>query len=443
MMNEHGMKRYMKRLYLSRNRILRKYPFFGMMLMYLNPEVVPGMATASTNGKWIRFSPEYIDEMSDERLDFLFIHELLHVVLGHICRGDGLNQVIYNLACDIVVNSTILGEPGLIKNSDKEKYEHLYHLTPSGEEGRLYSAEEVYHQIAKLMPLEGCGGKKCCNEKNRDSDGNGDGDSDNDNNSDKDQPCDAKKCPFQGKGMGIDIDNHSDWDRKPDKEADELSRLWKRRVILAAFTIERNERYQSTNCGDIPLFAKRIVEEIANPQIDWRTILIDFVQEEINDYSFSPPDKRIQDAGFFLPDFNSKDEEVRNILFMIDTSGSMTSEEISAAFSEVFGAIEQFGGGLSGWLGFFDAEVKPAIAFEDVDDLLSITPVGGGGTSFKAIFEYVAESFKDDTLSSIIIMTDGYAGFPNESAANGIPVLWLMTNHVVTPPWGKTARIEV
>ena len=40
------------------------------------------------------------------------------------------------------------------------------------------------------------------------------------------------------------------------------------------------------------------------------------------------------------------------------------------------------------------------------------------------------------------MLTDGYAPFPPESAANGVPVLWLINNEGVNPPWGKTARIE-
>ena len=44
--------------------------------------------------------------------------------------------------------------------------------------------------------------------------------------------------------------------------------------------------------------------------------------------------------------------------------------------------------------------------------------------------------------TSIIIMTDGYAPFPKQEAANNIPVLWLINNTYVTPPWGKIARIS-
>lgn len=64
----------------------------------------------------------------------------------------------------------------------------------------------------------------------------------------------------------------------------------------------------------------------------------DFIQEEVVDYSFAPPDRRFDDSPFFLPDFNGKEDRVEDILFMIDTSGSMSDDMIAAAYSEVKGA---------------------------------------------------------------------------------------------------------
>ena len=46
-------------------------------------------------------------------------------------------------------------------------------------------------------------------------------------------------------------------------------------------------------------------------------------------------------------------------------------------------------------------------------------------------------------IAGIIILTDGYAPFPDEKEAMGIPVLWLLNNKDVDPPWGKVARIKV
>lgn len=66
-----------------------------------------------------------------------------------------------------------------------------------------------------------------------------------------------------------------------------------------------------------------------------------------------------------------------------------------------------------------------------------------GGTDFNIIFEYVMEHIDEMNPSSIIILTDGYAPFPPEENAGDIPVLWLLNNEEVNPPWGKVARINI
>ena len=190
------------------------------------------------------------------------------------------------------------------------------------------------------------------------------------------------------------------------------------------------------------MFAERIIKELHGAQTDWRAILNDFIQEEVVDYSFSPPDRRFDESPFFLPDFNGKEDIVQDILFMVDTSGSMSDAMITAAFSEIKGAIDQFDGKLSGWLGFFDAAVIEPKPFSTEEEFKIIRPVGGGGTDFQIIFEYVAKHMEKPP-ASIIVLTDGFAPFPKEKLSMGIPVLWLLNNEEVDPPWGKVARITI
>ncbi len=233
------------------------------------------------------------------------------------------------------------------------------------------------------------------------------------------------------------VDDHSFWNGD---EEDNIGRdTWLNRMIDTTDIIARSEGGNSR--GTTPLAAQRVVEEIKNPVLDWRTILNEFVQEEICDYSFSPPDKRMEDSPFFLPDFNEKDESIKDILFMIDTSGSMSDAQITECYSEIYGAIGQFGGKLQGKLGFFDAVVVEPIPFENEDEFKIIRPKGGGGTSFDIIFDYVEKEMEEEPPVSIVILTDGYAPIPDESRAGGIPVLWIINNKEVTPPWGKIARI--
>jgi predicted metal-dependent peptidase len=241
-----------------------------------------------------------------------------------------------------------------------------------------------------------------------------------------------------GRGSYYVFDDHSHWEKGGDRE---LSDAWAKYFEDACKVVSIED--PSNKRGLLPAFAERILKERSKHQTNWREILDNFVQDEIDDYSFNPPDRRFSDSIFMLPDFNEASETVKNVLFMVDTSGSMSDDMISQAYQEIRGAIEQFGGKLEGYLGFFDAVIVKPVAFSTVDELNIIRPFGGGGTRFDIIFDYVETEMKDNPPSNIVILTDGYARFPNEDAANGIPVLWIINNDEVVPPWGKHTVITV
>ena len=362
------VRQYINRLLLARMRILCSHGFYGLLLMHMIYSIDEGCETAYTDGVRIAFSPFFLEELSDKELDYVLMHEILHVVLQHCLRGEYKDNERYNIAADIVINSTIMHE-----NDDKASsitlstYGESMHIAPDGKEGYLYTAEEVYEMLqSKQKNFAEC--------------------------------CEAIKV-----------------------------------------------RDASNNRGTLPMFAQRMLEKLKKPQTNWRTILNDFIQEEICDYSFSPPDRRFQDSPFFLPNFNEmgKNDNVSDILFFIDTSGSISDNDMTTAYSEIKGAIDQYDGKLQGWLGFFDAAIIEPKPFSSFEEFNVIKPAGGGGTDFQIIFEYVNQHMKEKEPNCIIILTDGYAQFPKEELANDIPVLWLINNQDVTPPWGKVARFTI
>lgn len=378
---------YMRKILVARMSILSRNGFFGLLLMHMKFALDSTVGTAATDGERIFFDPEFLYELSDSELVFILMHEIMHVILKHNFRTGGRDEYGFNIACDIVVNSNILqAAGGDLRSITLSKYGESMHTAPDGAEGCHYTAEEVYEML-----------------------------------------------PVSIKGIGSCIgfgDDHSKW-RSTGDEAHET--LWNNRI--------RDAYEASKGRSNIPLGAERALKELMSPKMDWKTLLNDFIQEEIVDYSFMPPDRRFTDSPFFLPDLNETETVVKDILFMIDTSGSMTADEITQAYSEVKGAIDQFGGKLEGWLGFFDAAVVPPEPFADESEFKVIRPKGGGGTSFEVIFDYVRSEMADREIASIIIMTDGQAPFPDESSAMGIPVLWMINNEDITPPWGKVARL--
>ncbi|MBR3781360.1 MAG: hypothetical protein IKK63_09195 [Clostridia bacterium] len=399
-LSDAKLKEYSRKLLSARMNLVISHPFYGALLMHVTLSVDETCDTAYTDTERICFGAEFLDNLSAREVEFVMLHEIMHIVLHHCKRGLGYNQLVFNIACDIVVNSTILESFG--DDTSKitlSKYGESIHLVPDGREGRLFSAEEVYSMLMK----------------------------------DKEFSKKAIEIAFS--------DDHSQWkDENDDSSYDSLN-IWNQRVVNAAETATKMAGKAN---GNLPRFAEALLNREKKRRLDWRTLLREFIEEDISDYSFNPPDRRFSDSGFFLPDFNGdvSGEKVRKILFMIDTSASISEKTIHQAFNEIECALEMFSGGLEGWLGFFDGGVKDPVPFENTDELRNIRPVGGGGTSFREIFRYIRENMKEEPPASIVIFTDGYDKFPEEDAAMGIPVLWVICKTKVTPPWGVTARIE-
>ena len=389
-------KKYSQKLLLSRFRVLNKHGFYGLLLMHMHFGLDEDCQTAYTDGYRINFSPKFLDELSNDEVDFVLMHEIMHVVFKHCFRGSKADPYLFNVACDIVVNSNILQSNGMnLKSITLSKYGESMHLTPTKQEGYLFTAEEVYQMLIKQ----------------------------------------ASKNPSKAKNMGESFDDHSHWEETDD---DFTLDEWERRIVNAVESVSK----RNDGCGGIPLGVERIINELKNSTIDWKMLLNDFISLEVGDYSFTPPDRRM-DGPFFMPDFNEMIEcegDPKNILFMVDTSGSINTKQVTQAYSEIKGAIEQFNS-LSGFLGFFDEKVYEPVEFSSVEDVLSIIPKGGGGTNFYKIFEYVMKM--EVKPKALIILTDGYATFPPEKYREGIPVIWVINNTDITPPWGEVARMKV
>ena len=417
-----------KKIYLSKLRLLANYGFFGSLLIGMNfmlitdEELFKNSTGAATDGKTIYFKPDELDSYSNQELDIVIMHELLHIALKHVFRGKSFDKEKYNRACDIVVNSNIRHCLGLNDNESlRVKGLPLEHKTPTGQEGKLYSAEEVYDM---LMDGEFLGSKPSRNKTNSD-----------DSHSSNNKKSQSKN--HQNK----QIDDHAPWDQVEELDDYEEDLLDQR--ILKAYEIAnaQNNASQDRSRGIVPLGIERQIKALREPQINWKEYLQAFIQENIVDYSFSPPDRRFQDSDFILPDLNETEVLVKNILFMVDTSGSMSTKDITDCYSEINGAIQQYHGKLQGYLGFFDAGVANVVEFDYDTDITKIVPYGGGGTDFNAIFKYVKDHMINNLPSSIIILTDGYCPWPKEKDTLGIPVLWIINNEEMTPPYGKVARI--
>jgi len=395
----------------------------------------------STNGKCICFDADWLIKLDKTAIDFMLCHQLMHIALRHIYRPEFFQGEMFLIACDIVANSNLelLGwRYEKIKNVGKIYYETFF----PAETGRNLTVKETIKKIPfdpasmdeskkrrYMIDSEKYWGKIIDPEKEGTFILGPD---------DRDIEDISDECKTGGEHLFLKKENYDDYFcEEENNDSQEHERMVCENISDAIKDLRlmkgRNsaidsERNMALNCYS---------------NLDWRKLLNCIISDELLDYSFLPPDRRLQDSGFFMLDFNVCSDQEKKILFWVDTSGSVDDDVLSAIYGEIYSALMIFDGKLSGMLGFFDTQVTPPIPFCSVSELLSIVPKGGGGTDFNCVFNFMQKHMREDDFSNVVIFTDGMADFPEECPIKDVQVLWLFSDKNVSASWGKWAYVDV
>lgn len=381
----------------SRVQLLIRFPFYGTLALSLNVVEEPSVKTAATDGKNFYYSPDFIEKLTLEETNWIMAHEVMHCALGHIWRRGSRQKEKFNIAADYAIHSILMESKQNSGSSDLQM-----------PEGCLYdkkfdnmSAEAIYEMLPDT-PQSNMGGAG---------------------------------------GAGGTIDNHDMWDN-PDVQQgrQEKQQDWTEKMLSSAEIAEAKSQ------GSVPGGISRLIGKIKKPQKDWRQLLAEFVQFEVFDYGFLPPDKRYY--GFsdaLMPDFNEETEKVQDMVFAVDTSGSIGDEELMVVFSELVGMMQQFNNSVQGRLIYVDSKVAAVYDFEDVDDILKSKPAGGGGTDMEEAIRYTQQKVEDGEwdVAGMTILTDGYTDYRMNDNEFDFKLLWLVTNEDQTPPYGTVARLQL
>ena len=179
--------------------------------------------------------------------------------------------------------------------------------------------------------------------------------------------------------------------------------------------------------GEIPESILRDIDELINPRLPWPTLLNKFVSTTVKlNYSWARRNRRYKTV--YLPSLHSYG--LSSLTFAIDTSGSVTSEDLRTMLSEIRGIQNSFHPKHMKILDC-DAEIHNVYDINYTTDILSLEFSGGGGTSFEPVMEYV----KKNPTQALIYFTDLHADVPIDPK---IPVLWICTSDAEKMPFGKT-----
>jgi len=358
--------------------------------------------TACTNGRDEMYGATFIEGLNDAELRFLVLHEVYHKLYRHLTTWQHLykeNPRVANISCDYVINDKIMseyGKDGWVKMPEGGCYDPKY----SG-----WDTAQVYNDLKEGQDEDDSG------------QGNGGGQGDGQG----------------GDGLPQGFDAH-DWDGAQDMTADEQHEL--------ARDIDEAVRQGALIAGKLGSGGDRNLDELMQPQVDWREVLRDFVQTTCagTDYStWRRPSRRYIGADIYMPSGIS--EQVGELVVAIDTSGSIGGRELSAFLSEVKAVCDTVHPDKLRLL-YWDTKVCRDEVYEvnEQDDLVNSTkPAGGGGTCVECVPTYLREH--NINPQACIVLTDGYLYGGWGQWAN--PVLWcVLDNERAKPDVGVTVNIK-
>lgn len=144
-----------------------------------------------------------------------------------------------------------------------------------------------------------------------------------------------------------------------------------------------------------------------------------------DDYSWRKPNKKFPDI--YLPSLHS--ESIDNISVLIDTSGSITNEDLKAFFTEIQ-AIKDSLNPESLWVGSFDTQLYDSKLF---DNFTELKLQGGGGTYSTPIKKYIEEN----NPNILLVFSDMYMDFSSLKTVDYDHLYWIATaGHIPTVPLG-------
>lgn len=369
----------------ARSNLVMMHPFFGTLALRLKLVQDPKIDSASCDGITMRYSPSFVDKLSLQEVQGLLAHEVLHPAFLHHTRRGNRDVRKWNIACDHVINN-VLKKAGF----------QLPKGTYADQQYDGMSAEHVY----SILPDEPNGGDASSGNSN---DPGGDGGVQDSPNS-------------QNNGGSQSQQNHEESE-------------WKVAVSQAAHVAKQ--------AGKLPGGIDRIIEDLLEAQIPWRTILRRFMTEQSNDdFSWRRGNRRFVANGLYLPSRVSQDC-MGDIVVVIDTSGSIGDEELTEFGSEIKAIVEDVRPTRTIVM-YCDSRIAHVDEFGP-DEQLHFAAHGGGGTDFRPPFAWLDE--QQITPRALVYLTDGYGPFPEKEP--NFPTMWVINNYNVTPPHGEHLILEV
>jgi predicted metal-dependent peptidase len=344
------------------------------------------------------YNTRFIEMLRPKEIEFLFGHEVLHCVYDHFGRRGDRDPQLWNIANDYCVNGD------LVKHNVGEKITSVPCLYDRKYDGM--SSEEVYdalYEKAEKIDI----GSLLDQMIDEHLDGEGDGDGDQD-----------------GEGKG-----------RPRLSAEEKQAIKdeiKEAMLAAAATVD--------GAGNLPAGVKRLIQQLTEPQLNWREILRMNLESTIKaDYTWMRASRKGWHMDAVMP--GQKPDEMIDVAVMLDASGSISETMLKDFLSEIQGIMDSFPAFKIHVVTFDTDCYNPAQYDSDnLDSMIDYEVSGGGGTDFDCIFTYLKA--EEITPRRLIVFTDGYP-FGSWGDAEYCDTTWILHGTTtIVPPWGTHAYYD-
>jgi len=348
----------------GRDLLLTK-PFYGLFLSGLHKTVTDKIPTAAVGKHGINtklyINPEFWSSLKESEQTGVLQHELLHICFDHITeRSKYSNKKFYNIAADLYINQ-IVGKDNLPKEGmHLDEFNQKYKLSMKPTEGSDY----YYDELMKLP-------QELQDKINQDTGGR---------------------------------DWHETW-----KEFEGLSEAEKK-LIKKQIEHKLKEVAESMkNRGTVPGEFASLLEKILNiepPKFNWKAYLRRFAGA--SNRIFTKKLRRKQNRRF--PDQPGlKIKQKKHILVAIDTSGSVSDEELKEFMQEIHHIFKT---GTQVTIVHCDAAIHHIESFNGLGRW-SGKVHGRGGTEFEPVIKYLNEH--KNKYGCLIYMTDGECSAPESN----------------------------
>lgn len=384
----------MEKLITAKIDLVRKFQFLGNLIMgtemgYVDdPAIKTAAATTIPHNKVMINLDFFTNQMNDRReRSFIIAHEVLHIFLEHIgrARERQYHRDLWNVATDYCINGILANMSVDKKNSVMSLPNWVLHDADHYEK----SADQIYHELLQ----------------------------ENDGDADKAaQAHGAFNIGDEGASGQRPVDEISD------ESVSEETKVENRQKVAGALNEAGSSSMGSGAAGLIRQF-----EDLVESKLPWRVLLQDFIEETIK---IRPTYNRISRRSTQRVIFPTLTGDSINLTFGVDTSCSMSNDDLSECMTELKAIVEDF----ESWFVTLmscdtDAHVIGEYDSEEGDEWESMSKelVGGGGTDMAPMIEFANDM--EEPPSVIAILTDGFV--PEDSikeAVDEIPTLIIVTS---------------